>query len=128
MTEKLTRDHVREAFGKSAAKAAPITFERMRSLRNHINAEMLKDGLMDGTFHMAHPSRIKVHGDDCAELRCVSHYFQDREAVTFNAGGFVGFAGWADEYNVQPILRGFVAWMDAEALQAIATLGEEIEI
>jgi hypothetical protein len=44
------------------------------------------------------------------ELCCRSDYFEGRQAVTFEEGGFVGFAGWADEVNVQPVLRAFVAW------------------
>lgn len=29
-----------------------------------------------------------------------------------NCDGFVGFAGWADDTNVQPILTAFCAWVD----------------
>lgn len=115
MTEKLTREAARKAYSESGIDYFPLTFERMSALRNEINSEMLAAGLMQGTYHMAHPSLIRVHGSKCAELRCVSYYFEDREAVTFNADGFVGFAGWADETNLQPILRGFLQWVDHEA-------------
>ena len=115
MTEKLTREAARKAYAESGLDYFPLTFERMSALRNEINSEMLAAGLMQGTYHMAHPSLIRVHGSKCAELRCVSYYFEDREAVTFNADGFVGFAGWADETNLQPILRGFLQWVDHEA-------------
>ena len=46
-----------------------------------------------------------------AELRCKSHYFDNREAITFNTDGFIGFAGWADKTNIQPILEGFREWV-----------------
>lgn len=46
-----------------------------------------------------------------AYLRIDGDYFSGREAVSFNCDGFVGFAGWADRNNVQPILQGFVRWM-----------------
>ncbi|UTS79619.1 hypothetical protein [Phaeobacter piscinae] len=115
MTAKLTREAARKAYADSGLDHFPLTLERMSGLRNAINSEMLAAGLMQGTYHMAHPSLIRVHGSNCVELRCVSYYFDDREAVTFNADGFVGFAGWADDTNVQPVLRGFLQWVEHEA-------------
>ena len=116
----MTRNEVRYAYSEVGLSVEPITFERMCALRDAINSEMLKAGLMDGTFHMKHPSKIRVHSEKVAELRCQSHYFDDREAVTFNEDGFVGFAGWADDENIQPILAGFLQWVSDEAAAARA--------
>lgn len=41
-----------------------------------------------------------------------SHYFTQREAISFNADGFIGFAGWADEGNSNPLRRAFLRWCD----------------
>lgn len=41
-----------------------------------------------------------------------SHYFTQRECISFNEGGYIGFAGWADQGNTNPILRAFLAWCD----------------
>lgn len=41
-----------------------------------------------------------------------SHYFTMREAISFNKGGFIGFAGWADDGNLNPLKRAFLAWCD----------------
>lgn len=41
-----------------------------------------------------------------------SHYFTRREAISFNRDGFIGFAGWADQDNVNPLLRAFITWCD----------------
>lgn len=41
-----------------------------------------------------------------------SHYFEQRECISFSADGFIGFAGWADQGNVNPILRAFLKWCD----------------
>lgn len=41
-----------------------------------------------------------------------SHYFTRREAISFNRDGYIGFAGWADQGNVNPILRAFLRWCD----------------
>ena len=42
-----------------------------------------------------------------------SHYFTRRECISFNAGGFIRFAGWADQGNTNPILRAFLRWCDS---------------
>ena len=47
-------------------------------------------------------------------------YFADREAISFNDDGFIGFAGWSDSKNVQPFYRAFKSWMDEK------TFGKEI--
>lgn len=41
-----------------------------------------------------------------------SHYFTQRECISFNSDGFIGFAGWADQGNTNPILRAFLEWCD----------------
>lgn len=43
-------------------------------------------------------------------------YFSDREAISFNTDGFIGFAGWACSKNVKPFIDGFVKWCDEIAL------------
>lgn len=35
----------------------------------------------------------------------------DLEGVSFNRDGFIGFAGWASDENVQPVLRAFKRWL-----------------
>lgn len=41
-----------------------------------------------------------------------AHYFTQREAISFNRDGFIGFAGWADQGNTNPLLRAFLKWCD----------------
>lgn len=45
-----------------------------------------------------------------AALRVKGDYFADREAITFNEDKFIGFCGWADDNNTQPITDGFIEW------------------
>ena len=47
-----------------------------------------------------------------AGLRVKGDYFADREAITFNQDKFIGFCGWADDNNTQPITDGFIEWCD----------------
>lgn len=44
-----------------------------------------------------------------------SHYFTQREAISFNPGGFIGFAGWADSDNKAPLMAAFIEWVDTIA-------------
>lgn len=39
----------------------------------------------------------------------------EAEVIQFNADGWIGFAGWADQGNTNPILRAFIEWCDALA-------------
>ncbi|MBL4968939.1 hypothetical protein [Bacillus halotolerans] len=41
-----------------------------------------------------------------------SQYFTQREAISFNPDGFIGFAGWADSGNTQPLIDAFIEWVD----------------
>lgn len=41
-----------------------------------------------------------------------SHYFTRRECISFNKDGFIGFAGWAGDRNVKPVIETFVKWVD----------------
>jgi hypothetical protein len=109
---KLTRDEVRAAFARSGLSYDELDDASLKSLRQHLDRKMKDSGLIKGTFRMRKSGRWKTYaGRLGAELRCKSFYFDDREAVTFNPDGFVGFGGWADEVNIQPILTGFMSWL-----------------
>lgn len=47
-----------------------------------------------------------------AELKVKGTYFNDREAITFNDDGYIGFCGWADGCNLTPFVMGFKEWCD----------------
>lgn len=46
-------------------------------------------------------------------IRCDSHYFEGREAISFNEDGYIGFCGWADTENTKDILIAFYKWIRA---------------
>lgn len=46
-----------------------------------------------------------------AFIKVDSHYFEGREAISLNED-FVGFAGWADDTNIQPFVKAFVRFVD----------------
>ena len=69
-----------------------------------------------GSMRLSEKIRIKKRPDGSI-ITCFlymnSHYFTRRECISFNADGFIGFAGWADQGNTNPILRAFLRWCDS---------------
>jgi len=77
-----------------------------------LDAEMQSGDYLRGTFRAQRKARRLKCGS--VDLRCEAWYFKGRQArqcVTFEPGGFIGFAGWSDDTNVQPIIRAFMAWV-----------------
>ena len=116
-----TRDNARAAWSRSGITYADLTPARVERLRHLINAEMRSGEYLRGTFRANHkPKKLRDGGYD---IRCTAWYFSGRAArqcVTFEPGGFVGFAGWADDTNLQPIVRAFLTWVGEMAPAAKA--------
>lgn len=110
----MTRDDARAAFKGLGISCEEVTVKMLVDLRDRLDGSLRSSGLIDGTYRMRKlPPRWKgVPGAHWVALTCRSRYFANREAVTFNTNGFVGFAGWADDDNVAPILTAFVEWVD----------------
>lgn len=106
----MTRDEARQLFKDSGLTYAVNSPENLRRLITLINSHMIASGVIDGTLRMRRSTGVNKYGKGTAELRCRAFYFDSREAVTFNPNGFVGFAGWAADENVAPILDGFAEW------------------
>lgn len=51
-------------------------------------------------------------------------YFTQREAISFNADGFIGFAGWAADENLKPFLDAFYEWVD----WFVKSYGEKVSV
>ncbi len=108
----LTREDARHAWAGTGLRVRDLSRSDLNALRSRLDLSLRASGLIRGSFRMER--RIGIRADDgrvrTAELRCRSDYFADRQAVTFEESGFVGFAGWADELNVQPVLIAFTGW------------------
>jgi hypothetical protein len=108
----LDRDEARRTWADTGLLFESLRSKDLSDLRARLDQEMCASGLIRGSFRMHRGLGIRYSGDRLvtAELRCRSDYFEDRQAVTFEQSGFIGFAGWADEVNVQPILLAFTCW------------------
>lgn len=116
----LTRDQARQAFADAGLTYDDLTPTALCFLRTLV-AEAVKDaGLFGGTFRVANRFYMRPgpHGP-YRYLTCRAQNFDVREAISFNADGFIGFAGWADSQNVQPILQGFTAWVEIIKLRRV---------
>lgn len=119
LSDSLTRDEAREAFSRELTYA-DVKPNDIRALEGFLcieyaqherNGEHME---MQPAYRKATQPRINIAesgGIESAFLRVTGFYFSGREAISFNADGFIGFAGWADDTNVQPFLRGFMRWL-----------------
>lgn len=106
--EHLTRDDARAAFADASLSLAIVTRSSLQRLRALINQRMAAGNYLEGTLRCRQRGEFR---NGYAALKCKAFYFDDREAVTFKPDGFIAFAGWASDANVQPILDGFIAWI-----------------
>lgn len=79
---------------KQAAKAHTMSVDTMR-MSQKIKSKYKTNGTLISCY-----------------LYINSHYFTHREAISFNPDGFIGFAGWADSGNTQPLIDAFIEWID----------------
>lgn len=54
----------------------------------------------------------KKDGFISAFLMVDGAYFEQREAISFNGDGFIGFGGWASTANCQPFCKAFMRWIE----------------
>jgi hypothetical protein len=114
MEHQLTsRDAARALFADAGLTYDVLTPDSVQRLRHLINTRMKASGLLGGTYRCRQRGTVRQqNGKLWADIRCVANYFpESRQALTFEPNGFIGFAGWADDKNVQPILDGFADWV-----------------
>lgn len=108
----MDRDQARSYWQASGLTYDAVTTRNIKLLRSMIDVSMRKSHLIDDTLRAGKCKVNNTKSGKWADIRCNSRYFKDRQAVTFESDGFIGFAGWADDTNVQPILSAFIEWVD----------------
>lgn len=114
-----TRDQARKAFNANLTYAH-IQPNDIRALEGFLCIEYAQHE-RNGEHMEMHPSYRKATqpvinqastgGIEDAYLRVSGFYFAGREAISFNADGYISFAGWADNINIQPFLCAFMRWL-----------------
>ena len=116
----LTRDGMRDAFASHLDGIANLSKDDMHMLAMLVGEELCRHNLkdVDGKTSACKMwlakldtsvAGIEVLG---AYVRVDGPYFDDREAISINPNGFIGFAGWADSRNERPFLVAFARWLD----------------
>lgn len=123
-----TTEEARQYFRDKGLSYHDITEGDILSLLMLLNREIKKSNKAGetsvSTMHMSSKIDMKKRTNGTI-IKCFlyinSHYFTRREAISFNEDGFIGFAGWADQGNTNPLLRAFLRWCDdlAAAKEAI---------
>lgn len=113
------RDLARNHFLKCGLSYSDIGLKEIRLLIKYLNKHF-KD--YDGCMTEIVEPRLTGNYKDIilnsnkkikfAQLRVKGTYFEDREAITFNEDGWIGFCGWADISNLTPFAMAFREWCD----------------
>ena len=91
----------------------------IRALCTVLNTMLTVHEIAGGMSMAVSSAKVKRDAEGrlrAAFVRVDGPYFEDREAISFNADGFVGIAGWADSRNSAPFLRAFEAWLGGVGL------------
>ena len=114
---KLTREEMRELWGVSGLSYGDIFKQDIYALVGALAAQF--DMLSEQTGRAPNPDvsridpRVELGLDGTIEAAYVLVSYDgrdDAEGISFNRDGFIGFAGWASDETVQPILRAFRWW------------------
>ena len=114
-----TTKEARQYFRDKGLSYHDITEGDILSLLMLLNREIKKSNKAGetsvSTMYMSSKINMKKRTNGTI-IKCFlyinSHYFTQREAISFNEDGFIGFAGWADQGNTNPLLRAFLRWCD----------------
>ena len=114
-----TNEEARQYFADKGLTYEDVTEGDILVLVGNLNKEIKKSNKAGetsvNTMHLSKKVAMKKNKNGSIRscyLYMNSHYFTQREAISFNTDGFIGFAGWADQGNTNPLLRAFLDWCD----------------
>ena len=116
----ITRDGLRDAFASQLDDQAHLNKGDVHMLAMLVGEELCRHNLkdVDGKTSACKMTLRGVYIPDTgseavgAYVRVDGPYFEDREGISLEPGGFIGFAGWADSRNERPFLCAFARWLD----------------
>lgn len=110
------REYAKEYFKKCNLTYKDIGMNDLYKLIEILNREIFEDNILI----MINEPKLKGSKRNIfldknnnvvsAFLRCKGNYFEDREAISFNEDGFIGFCGWADMKRTEIFTNGFIEW------------------
>jgi hypothetical protein len=126
----MTSDQCRELAKKHGITLHSVGMDGVNRLHRILCRHVYASDLFGGTYGVQPIRKKDIYRDggkpdgniNSVELHVSAHYFNRREAITFNRDGFIGFCGWSDSTNSQPIYAAFVEWCAEIAEAALAEL------
>jgi hypothetical protein len=118
ITTVCTTNEAREYFKQKGLTYDDITEGDILILSMFLEKELKKSNKIretSATMSLSRKVDMKKKSNGsiiCCFLYMNAYYFTRRECISFNRDGFIGFAGWADQGNTNPILRAFLKWCD----------------
>lgn len=103
--QNLNREDVRAEVQKIGITTENITLEEISDLMTFLRINLKAAALYKGTLALKNRKATKY-----LTLKCQN--WDSRECISFNSDGFIGFAGWADNKNIQPILAAVMDWVN----------------
>ena len=120
MSDKIIKDSLRNLFSKFFSYK-DIIEDDISKLTRLINQEIAKLLIRNenSILERAKTKKSKVlkNGLKYAFIEVDGTYFSNREAISFNENGFIGFSGWASCYNNIPFIKSFFEWIKYLARQ-----------
>lgn len=117
----IKNDDARAYFVEKGLTYSMLTEALIEQLKVFVSEELdmyrlTEDGkAMDMRLRKTLKKQVKVlkrSGLIFAYLRVDGSYFENREAISFNKDGFIGFGGEFSSNNTQPYLKAFIRWCD----------------
>lgn len=102
----MTNDELREKIASAGITSFNVTQKQLQVLHERLSEALEASDCFKGEYRMD-----GLDLTDPKYLTCSSDYFEQREAVSFNSDGFIGFAGWASTSNTVPIKVGVINWL-----------------
>lgn len=116
MPQRIKAEKLRDKFKTLGYTYGMLNEEHIQMLRIILNKEIRSfDSDLEMKLSVQRKKDVKVlkrTGLQYAVIEVDGHYFSRREAITFSSTGFIGFAGWASDYNVKPFINAFEKWLD----------------
>ncbi len=106
------REEARKYFKKCNLTYKDIGLNELYKLIKMLNKKIAEVDSCMIMINVPKPKDIILKNDELvfAAIKVKGTYFEDREAITFNKDGFIGFCGWADGHNTKPFVDGFKEW------------------
>lgn len=124
----MTNDEARQYFKNKGLTYSVLNTQSIKILKNLIQKEINKIKNVTSDYILVDINRLRPVASQLkngwVEITVKGTYFDNREAITFNRDGFIGFAGWACTENTKPFIDGFIKWCDKLATTAISKNGE----